>query len=197
VSGAAVPDHDARPQDLERNAVGLLAERELGLELRALVRIPELLAHVELVLAEQAAGLAGHVCRGHVAESLEPVAAARELEHAARALDVDAPRLLEREVEGDGCGAVHHKRHLAAQPRGGLLVKPEAGLFDVARDRGQPLVRRQPAGGCVVVCGAHEREDVPAAAREKTRQHLSSHESRGAGHEHGAHAWRLSKEAPG
>ena len=73
------------------------------------------------------------------------------------------------------------------QAPGRLLGQAKAAPLDVARHRGQALVAGQPPGSVCVVIGAHERVDIPVAAREKTRQHLSSHESRGAGEEHGAH----------
>jgi hypothetical protein len=92
---------------------------------------------------------------------------------------------------------VDHGRDVAAQRLGGLLGQAEPGALDVARHSLQPVVSRQPAGGFVVIGGAHERVDVPVAASEQSRQNLSSHESRGAGQEHGAHSLSVSNQARG
>jgi hypothetical protein len=92
---------------------------------------------------------------------------------------------------------VHDCRDVAAQAPGRLVGQAEAALLDVARHRGQAVMAGQPPGSICVVVGAHERVDIRVAASKKTRQHLSSHESRGAGEEHGAHMKSLSKEEPG
>ena len=76
-------------------------------------------------------------------------------------------------------------------------ASPSSVLLDVAGHRRQAIVSRQPLSGLIVVVGAHERENVAIAALEKARQNLPSHESRGAGEEHGAHLLRLSRAGRG
>jgi hypothetical protein len=92
---------------------------------------------------------------------------------------------------------VEHGRDLAAEQLAGLAGKAELRLLDVPRDRRQAIVSRQPLSGLIVVLGAHERENVAISALQKARQDLHSHESRGAGEEHGAHVMRLSREGRG
>src|ERR687886_2060592 len=105
----------------------------LGLPLGLLVRVAELLPRVELALAERALVLAGHVRGRDVHEALEAperLALAREPDHLARALDVDPPRLLQRQVERDRGRAVHH--------RAGLL----GGRRPLTRGHAEPRLRQ-------------------------------------------------------
>ena len=87
----------------------LAPNQALGLELRALVRVAEGLAHLEVVLGEHAVVSARDVSRGDVREPAQSAAPPRQVgkvQHAARALDVDLPRLLQREREGHRRGRV-------------------------------------------------------------------------------------------
>ena len=63
------------------------AHQLFGLALRLLVRVPEALAHVQFVLANEARALAGDVRGAHVDEALQRAAGVRGLrqrEHVAR-----------------------------------------------------------------------------------------------------------------
>ena len=55
-AGAGLADDDARPRDGERQVAGALAQQALGLELRLLVAVAEVLADVEVGLAEASRG---------------------------------------------------------------------------------------------------------------------------------------------
>jgi hypothetical protein len=92
---------------------------------------------------------------------------------------------------------VEHRRDLASQQLASPVGETELALLDVPGHGGQAIVSRQARSGLIVVFGAHERENVAIAALQKARQNLRSHESRGAGEEHGAHVIRLSREAGG
>ena len=92
---------------------------------------------------------------------------------------------------------MHDGRDLVPDPLASPVGEPQGAALDVARDRGQPLVRGQPARGVIVVLGAHERVDATLVPLQEARQNLPSHESRGAGEEHGAHLRSFSKGAPG
>ncbi len=83
-----VADDHAWPVHAQRH-VHLVAHDLLGLELRAVVGVRQLLALVEHVLAEQALELPGHRDRRRVVEAAD-VMRVHELDHVARALHVGA-----------------------------------------------------------------------------------------------------------
>ena len=106
-------------------------------------------------------------------------------------------RLVERQVERDRGGAVHHRAGLLGD-RGALGgVHAQAGRGDVAGDgarraRGTATGRArawpdavQALLGRGVVGRAHERDHVAVALLEQARQHLHAEEAGGAGQEDG------------
>ena len=88
LAGLRVADHDARPEH-QRLRLHALAHQPLGLVLRAVVVVRQLLALVEHVLLEHALVVAGHRDRAGVVEAPDLVRV-RELDHVLRALHVRA-----------------------------------------------------------------------------------------------------------
>ncbi len=172
----------------------------LGLPLGLLVGVAELLAGVELALAERALELAGHVRGRDVHEALqatERLALAREADHLARALDVDRARLVERQVERDRRRAVQDRADVLGEARALAVGDAEPGAGDVAGHGADPVaVRRriapqlgehavEPLLGGGVVARAHERDDLAVAGLEQAGEDLHAEESGRAGQEDG------------
>src|SRR4029077_11097709 len=95
-------DDDARPEDLDRQPLGVGTYERLRLPLRALVRVVEPLPDVVVVLAEDARRVAGDVRGRDMREAAQAAvhrAQLRQLEQPPRALDVDLARLRQRQRE--------------------------------------------------------------------------------------------------
>ena len=117
-AGAGLAHHDRRAGD-HGVQVRRVVDDVLGLPLGLLVGVAELLARVELALAERALGDAGDVRGGDVDEAVQAPAGLRlagEADDLARALDVDLARLVERQVERDRGRAVHHRARPPRRP---------------------------------------------------------------------------------
>ena len=144
---------------------------KLGLELGTLVGIAEVLPHDEVTLAEAPYVGSRHVGSGDVGEAVEPAAALAELgeiEHAARALDVDAARLHEVEVEGDRRGTMDDSVYPLGEPRTPGPVQAEARAREVRSNRDDPpRIGVEPGRGLLVALGADQRIDRPLAALEQ------------------------------
>jgi len=189
-AGALVADDDARAHDRRRHLAAGRDER-LGLVLGALVGVAEPAA-AGVVLVDDAAPVSGDVRGGHVREALEAGARRGEVDHLPRALDVDPPRLLERQVERDRRRAVDDRADALGQ-RLPALAEPEPRRGDVARHGRDPVrvgvgvaARRLEGRGQalrrpVVVLGADQRDDVPVGALEHAREHLHADEAGRAG----------------
>ena len=129
--------------------VGRVVDDVLGLPLGLLVRVAELLARVELALAERALVTAGDVRGRDVDEALQ---APERLASRAKPIISRVPstlicaRLVERQVERDRGRAVHHRADLLGERACARRVHARGRARDVAGDRARAVaVRRRVA----------------------------------------------------
>src|SRR3954469_19812074 len=128
-------------------------DEPLGLVLGALVGVAEARAAARVVLVDDAAPVAGDVRGRDVREALEIRAGPGEVQHLARARDVDDARLLEREIERDGRRTVDDRAD-ALRGRLPAIAEAEPRSGDVAGDRGHAVLV---IGGGRLAAGAVER----------------------------------------
>ena len=183
LAGLRVPDDDRRAVHAPRHR-RLLAHELLGLELRAVVGRRELLALVEVVLAKQAAALAGDGDRRDVVQ-MAGADRVRERDGVARAPDVQA--LVDRVVGGHVVhrGEVEDVLDVAGQ-RGDVVVgQAQPRLGEVAED-GLDAVAGAPALDQAIEALARaladEHVDV-AFALQQPLDEVASDESGRARHE--------------
>ena len=178
-AGLGVADDDARAVDAQRRG-DVVARELLGLELRAVVGVRELLALVEHVLAEQALVAAGDGDRGRVVEAAD-VDRVRELDDVARALDVRAHH---RVLVG---GHVVHRGEVEEVVD--LLVEgvdAELLLRQVARHGDEAVARAERLAQVVEPAArslAYQREHLRVVALEQLLDEVTADEAGGAGDE--------------
>ena len=122
----------AGPQHRDRQLAHRRAHELLGLVLRALVAVVELLAGVEVLLVDRAAAVARDHRGRPVDDALEPRRIAREVEHRARAADVDPPRGLVVDAHEVDAGEVMDPGQLFRQRAVLGARQPEVHVADVA-----------------------------------------------------------------
>jgi hypothetical protein len=131
----------------------------------------------------------------------------RQLEHPARALDVDGAGLVEREGERDRGGRVDHLVRDLGKLVAPARVEPEAVPHQVAGERHHAVRHRlrvgdqrgqhvaHPALGVGLARGSHQRPHPPVDVAEQLRQQLHPEKAGGAGEQNvaagaGAGVWR-------
>ena len=105
-AGARIADDDAGAQNDAGQRTEARADQRFGFGLGLLVGVAVALADGEFVFAHQAGALAGDVGRADIGKAAQLARGGGEIEHAARAFDVDAARFVQRVVETHRGGGV-------------------------------------------------------------------------------------------
>src|SRR4051794_7377650 len=175
------------------------AHQPFGLVLGLLVWVAKALANVELVLGRRIAAVAPDVRGRHVGQATQGRTALGQLEHPARAGDVDLARLLEAEVERDRGAGVDDLVPFVREPAARGDVEAEPGAQEVAARRMHPAgvatrvaeQRLQDALGArlraVLAARAYEHVDVAVGELEQASEDGLAEEAGGAGEERGGH----------
>jgi hypothetical protein len=185
-AGARVADDDARAVDRQRLLGRAGLDQPLRLALRGLVGVAKPLAPLELRLEDQPLALARHVRGADIVEVRPRLAG--QVQHPPRAVDVDRPRLRDRQAEADRRRPVDHAHRAPHQ----LVVRPqrqpEPLLLEVrahhlhpprrVRQRLAPQLRRQqrepPRLRLPLVATAHQQRQVGLRlARQQVQDDLT------------------------
>ncbi len=192
----ALADDDTRTHDRDGQPLAPAPHQALRLVLGLFIRIAEPLPDVELCLPRQAAPVPRDKRGRHVCDPPQTLPAGsaipRQIEDPAGPLDVDRPRLSQRQVKRDRSRAMDDLADLLHDPLA-VGTDTETGGGQVAADRPNPPTmplgsvahgaqhRVQPSIRLRLGGGTHQHHDVAIGAFKQPRQYGHANEPRCAG----------------